>query len=118
MHGVRHPLNARRPYSWGRHELSHAPDAVLRAHRRRADGGRRDRRLPPHRGQGLGYAMLTELLQRAGTMGYTRAILWTNRFKLARAVAFYRQIGFFEVPHAGADEDEIWMEMAFAPLRS
>ena len=42
-------------------------------------------------------------------------ILWTNRFKLTRALALSRQIGFVEVLHAGADEDEIWMEMALAP---
>jgi putative acetyltransferase len=71
--------------------------------------------LPGYRGKGLGYALLTELIQHAQAMGYTKAILWTNRFKLARAVAFYRQIGFAEVPHAGADEDEIWMEIAIAP---
>ena len=71
--------------------------------------------LPGYRGQGVGYALLVELLQRARAMGYTKAILWTNRFKLARAVAFYRQIGFGEVPYEGADEDEIWMEMAIAP---
>jgi putative acetyltransferase len=70
--------------------------------------------LPEHRGQGLGYALLMELIERAQAMGYNRAILWTNRFKLARAVAFYQQIGFVEVPHAGADEDEIWMERAIA----
>jgi GNAT superfamily N-acetyltransferase len=71
--------------------------------------------LPAFRGQGLGYALLMELIQRARALGYHKAILWTNRFKLARAVAFYRQIGFAEVPHAGADEDEIWMEIAIAP---
>jgi GNAT superfamily N-acetyltransferase len=71
--------------------------------------------LPEYRGRGIGYALLMELIQRAQAMGYTKAILWTNRFKLARAVAFYRQIGFVEVPHEGADEDEIWMEMAIAP---
>jgi|GEM_PF-744521 len=70
---------------------------------------------PEHRGQGLGYAMIKELIGQAQTMGYRKMILWTNRFKLTRAVALYRQIGFVEVSHAGADEDEIWMEMALAP---
>ena len=71
--------------------------------------------LPEYRGQGRGYALLQELIQRAQAMGYAKAILWTNRYKLARAVAFYRQLGFVEVPHDGADEEEIWMEMAIAP---
>jgi putative acetyltransferase len=68
--------------------------------------------MPEYRRQGLGYALLKELLQRARAMGYAKAILWTNRYKLARAVAFYRQISFVEVPHEGAEEDEIWMEIS------
>lgn len=71
--------------------------------------------LPEYRGQGRGYALLMALIQMAQAMGYIKAILWTNRYKLARAVAFYRQIGFVEVSHEGADEDEIWMELAIAP---
>jgi GNAT superfamily N-acetyltransferase len=70
--------------------------------------------VPEYRGQGLGYAMIMELIGQAQTMGYSKMILWTNRFKLTRAVALYRQIGFVEVSHEGADEDEIWMEIALA----
>ena len=71
--------------------------------------------LPEYRGQGLGYALVKELIARAQTLGYAKIVLWTNRLKLARAVAFYAQIGFVEVPHADADPEDIWMELALAP---
>jgi len=67
--------------------------------------------LPHARGQGLGYALLMELIQRAKAMGYARMILWTNRYVLTRAVEIYRRIGFVEVEHPGVDEDDIWMEL-------
>ena len=67
--------------------------------------------LPEYRGRGLGYALMLELRSRALEMGYRTMRLWTNRFKLTRAVAFYRQLGFVEVAHEGADEEEIWMEL-------
>jgi GNAT superfamily N-acetyltransferase len=66
--------------------------------------------LPEYWGQKLGYAMMMELIHRARAMGYSKMTLWTNPFKLTRAVAFYHQLGFVDVPHAGADEDELWME--------
>jgi GNAT superfamily N-acetyltransferase len=66
--------------------------------------------IPNYRGRGAGYAMMMELLRRARAMGYGKMCLWTNRYKLSRAVAFYHQLGFVEVQHEGADEEEIWME--------
>lgn len=68
--------------------------------------------LPEYRGQGLGYALMQELISRARALGYATMGLWTNRFKLERAVAFYRQLGFVEVVHAGASEEEIYMDLA------
>jgi N-acetylglutamate synthase-like GNAT family acetyltransferase len=68
--------------------------------------------LPEVQGRGLGYSLMMELVRLAREMGYTRLTLWTDRLKLARAVAFYRRLGFAEVAHEGADPDEIWMEMA------
>jgi putative acetyltransferase len=66
--------------------------------------------LPEYQGQGMGYAMMVELMRRAREMGYRKMCLWTNRYKLTRAIAFYQRLGFVEVPHEGADDDEIWME--------
>jgi GNAT superfamily N-acetyltransferase len=71
--------------------------------------------LPAYRRQGLGYAMMMELLHRARAMGYGKMCLWTNRYKLSRAVAFYHQLGFVDVPHEGADKEELWMEMEINP---
>ncbi len=69
---------------------------------------------PAYRGRGFGYAMIRRLMVEARTMGYRRMILWTNRYRLTRAVALYRQMGFVEVQHDGADEDEIWLERGLA----
>ena len=66
--------------------------------------------LPAYRGRGYGYAIIRALMEQARAMGYGRMILWTNRFRLTRAVTLYLQMGFIEVPHDGADEDEIWLE--------
>ena len=67
--------------------------------------------LPAYRGRGLGYAMMMELQRRARAMGYSKMCLWTNPIKLWRAVTFYHRLGFVEVVHEGADEDELWMEI-------
>jgi GNAT superfamily N-acetyltransferase len=71
--------------------------------------------LPEYWGRKLGYAMMMELIRRAHAMGYGKMTLWTNPFKLTRAVALYHQLGFVDVPHEGADEDELWMEMKINP---
>lgn len=66
--------------------------------------------LPEYRGHGHGYALVRALIGEAQRRRYRAMILWTNRFRLTRAIALYQQMGFVEVPHQGADSDEIWME--------
>jgi len=68
--------------------------------------------LPEFRRQRLGYALMQNLIQRARKMDYTKMILWTNSIKLKRAVDFYHQLGFSDIPIDGIDADELWMEMA------
>ena len=67
--------------------------------------------LPECRGQKLGYALMLDLIRRAGEMGYTKMVLWTDPINLHRAVAFYYQIGFTDIPIDGTDADELWMGM-------
>jgi putative acetyltransferase len=70
--------------------------------------------LPGYQGQGLGYAIMRELTRRAQEVGYRKMCLWTNRYKLERAVEFYKRLGFYEILHEGQDDDEIWMEKEIA----
>ena len=67
--------------------------------------------LPECRGQKLGYTMMLELIRRAREMGYSKIILWTDPIKLHRAVDFYHQLGFYNLPIEGMDADEIWLGM-------
>jgi GNAT superfamily N-acetyltransferase len=67
--------------------------------------------LPECRGQKLGYALMLDLIRRAHEMSYTKMVLWTNPIKLHRAVAFYYQLGFTDIPIDGIDADELWMGM-------
>ena len=71
--------------------------------------------LPGQRGERRGYALLQTLLDRARAAGYTHAILWTNREKLARAVALYFKLGFVETKPPGAEDWQFWMEMPLTP---
>jgi N-acetylglutamate synthase-like GNAT family acetyltransferase len=71
--------------------------------------------LPEYRGRGWGYALMLELLRIAREKGYHTARLWTDRYKLARAIAFYHQMGFVNVEQENAYENELWMEMEIDP---
>ncbi len=70
--------------------------------------------LSNHRGQGLGYALMMEILRQARAMGYGKMCLWTDRYKTTQAVALYHRLGFVDIPHAGAYENELWMEMVIS----
>ena len=67
--------------------------------------------LHEYHGQGLGYRMLMKLLKIARARGYKRMRLQTDIDAQSRAVDFYRQIGFYEIPHYGDRTDDICMEM-------
>lgn len=62
-------------------------------------------------GKGLGYRMLTELIAVAKTMGYQRMRLETDPVAQSRAVSFYKQIGFHEIPGYSENTGELAMEM-------
>lgn len=68
--------------------------------------------LPEYHNKGLGYRMLRELLAFAKDAGYRRIRLEAQPIYQKRAVAFYKQAGFIEIPFSGSSDDEdILMEM-------
>lgn len=67
--------------------------------------------LNEYHGQGLGYRMLMELLSIARARGYQRVRLETDPVAQSRALNFYKQIGFYEIPGYSDRTDEVAMEM-------
>lgn len=67
--------------------------------------------LHEYHGQGLGYRMLQELLSLARTMGYERMRLETDPVAQSRALEFYKQVGFYEIPGYSERNDEVAMEI-------
>jgi putative acetyltransferase len=61
--------------------------------------------------QGLGYRMMEELLSIARDMGYKKMWLQTDAIAQSRAVEFYKQLGFYEIPRYTERTDDICMEM-------
>lgn len=64
-----------------------------------------------YHGQGLGYKMLQELLSIAKQRGYKRIRLETDPVAQSRALNFYKQVGFYEIPGYSDRTDEVAMEM-------
>jgi len=64
-----------------------------------------------YHGQGHGYRLLQALLAEARARGYKKMRLQTDAKFQTRAVAFYRRLGFSEIPFYGGDPDDISMEM-------
>jgi putative acetyltransferase len=67
--------------------------------------------LNEYHGRGLGYRMLQELLSIARVRGYKRMRLETDPIAQSRALEFYKQIGFYEIPRYTERTDDIAMEM-------
>jgi putative acetyltransferase len=66
--------------------------------------------LEPYHGQGIGYRLITQLFDFAHGHGYSRIRLQTSPEQV-RALAFYRKVGFCEIPCYNDDVDEISMEV-------
>lgn len=63
-------------------------------------------------GQGYGYRMMQELIKAARERGYKLMRLETDKFYQARAVRFYQQLGFYEIPrYEGDDPEDMAMEL-------
>jgi amino-acid N-acetyltransferase len=65
---------------------------------------------PDHRGQGIGRALMEQLIQAAGSLGVRRL------FALTRAVPFFVQAGFAKIDMAEIPE-KVWRDCAPCPLR-
>ena len=61
--------------------------------------------------QGLGLRMLEELLSIAKGMGYKRVRLQTDAIAQSRALDFYKQYGFYEIPRYTERTDDVCMEL-------
>jgi GNAT superfamily N-acetyltransferase len=68
--------------------------------------------LPDYQGQGLGYQIMLRLLELARKNGYQKVRLETSPAYQPRAFAFYKHMGFFEIPRYGDDEDDVGMELS------
>lgn len=66
--------------------------------------------LEAYHGQGIGYQLITRLIDFARANGYARIRLKTS-LEQSRALDFYRKIGFQEIPCYNEDISEISMEM-------
>ncbi len=67
--------------------------------------------LTEYHGQGLGYRLMKELIALARRMGYRIMRLETDPVVQARALGFYKRMGFREIPRYGDDPDDIGMEL-------
>lgn len=67
--------------------------------------------LSEYHGQGLGYRMMQELVTIARKLKYKILRLETDPVFQQRAVAFYKQLGFYKIPRYGDDPDDMGMEL-------
>lgn len=67
--------------------------------------------LPEYHGQGIGYRMMMHLFETAREKGYTLARLETSPVYQPRAYAFYKRLGFYDIPRYGDDPDDVGMEL-------
>jgi len=67
--------------------------------------------LSEYHGRGLGYRMIQELFSIARAKGYRAMRLETDSTVQSKAVAFYKRLGFYEIPRFGDDPDDIGMEL-------
>jgi putative acetyltransferase len=66
--------------------------------------------LESHHGKGIGYQVIKRLFEFARTKGYNRVRLQTSP-EQTRALAFYKKLGFYEIPSYNDKSGEISMEI-------
>ena len=67
--------------------------------------------LEEYHGQQIGFQVVSQLLNFARTHGYQKIRLQTSQ-KQERALRFYKQFGFYEIPSYRESMDDISMEMS------
>lgn len=68
--------------------------------------------LPEYQGQGLGYRLVTELLQNARELGYEKIRLETAPVHQKRASVLYKRMGFYQIPtYETTHPNDIAMEL-------
>jgi len=72
--------------------------------------------LEAYHGQGIGYRLITNLFEFARGQGYDRVRLQTSQEQV-RALAFYRQVGFYDIPCYNDEIGEVSMEIDLFALR-
>lgn len=66
--------------------------------------------LEEYHGKGIGYQVIMQLFDFSRTKGYKRIMLQTSP-EQTRAIAFYKKLGFHEIPCYNNKPDEISMEL-------
>ena len=66
--------------------------------------------LEDYHGHGIGYGIITRLVDFVRGRGYTRMILRTETVS-TRAIAFYRRVGFAQFHNPNSDPEDVDMEM-------
>jgi putative acetyltransferase len=66
--------------------------------------------LEAYQGQGIGYRLICQLFDFARAQGYARVRLQTS-LEQTRALAFYRRVGFYEIPCYNQGDDDVSMEI-------
>lgn len=66
--------------------------------------------LEAYHGQGIGYRLISQLIEFGRKSGYIRIRLQTSSEQI-RALKFYRKIGFFEIRSYNNELDDISMEL-------
>ena len=66
--------------------------------------------LSQYQGQGIGYRIMQKLIDFARQKKYKIMRLETDPIIQTRAVDFYKQLGFYEIPRYGDDPDDMGME--------
>jgi putative acetyltransferase len=67
--------------------------------------------LEPYHGKGIGFRLITMLFDFARTNGYQNVRLQTSP-QQTRAISFYRQIGFFDIPTYNNNKEAVSMEIS------